>query len=125
MDDWSLLPSRNAVSEAAPDPQSTVTTTNNPLPDSPARVKRPNRRRSPMPSNKALDPAGLAWQFDDQSGAEPRNPSNYGRSPVHRNIKASPVHEIPASPLDISRPFMDDIGATLSCLSRTASDRNH
>ena len=41
MDDWSLLPRRNAVnSEPAPDHQSTMTTTTTPLPDSPARVKR-------------------------------------------------------------------------------------
>ncbi len=109
MDDWSLLPNRNAVSEAAPDPQSTVTTTNNPCQTHPPASSAPNRRRSSPPSNKALDPAGLARQFDDQPGAEPRNPSNYGHSPVHRDIKASAVHEIPASRLDISRPFMDDI----------------
>ena len=51
MDDWSLLPSRTAESEAAPNPQSTMTTTNY----LPARRAHPrqaphNRRRSPTPA---------------------------------------------------------------------------
>ena len=77
MDDWSLLPSRNAVSEAAPNPQSTMSTTTLPVPDSPARVKRPpqapithartTRRltRPGSPGNQATNP-----------GQSPKTPIN-------------------------------------------------
>jgi hypothetical protein len=53
MDDWSLLPRRNAVSEPAPNPQSPMTA-DNLLPDSPDRVK-----RQPAPISHAREPQRL------------------------------------------------------------------
>ena len=78
MDDWSLLPSRNAVSDPAPNPQSPMTTTT-----LPARLTRPRQAPPasadhPRPHHTALDPAGLAWQLINQSGAKPRNPNHPG-----------------------------------------------
>ena len=110
MDDWSLLPSRNAVSEPAPDPQSTMTTT-----ALRARLTRPRQAPPtgadyPRPRYMALDPAGLAWQLDNQSGAQPRNPSKYTTFTVHRDHPGIRTPKIPQSPLDTSRPFMDETG---------------
>ena len=75
MDDWSLLPRRNAAREPAPNHQSTMTNTT-----LPARLTRPRQAppigaRHPCPQTTALDPAGLARQPGDQSGAEPQNPT--------------------------------------------------
>ena len=113
MDDWSLLPSRNAVSEPAPNHQTPMTTTPL-LPDSPARVKRPqpapitharNTRRltrASAPGNQATNP-----------GQSPKTPYQPRRSMPHRNQSAIPKVKNPEPRLDITRPFMDDIGATL------------
>jgi hypothetical protein len=75
MDDWSLLPSRNAVREPAPDPQSTMTTTNAPCHTSPARVK----RHQPGAENPCTRTQRLTRQAEPgssatKSGAQPRNP---------------------------------------------------
>ena len=112
MDDWSLPPSRNAESEPAPNPQSTMTTTT-----LRARITRPRQApptgaEHPWPEDKALDPAELARHQDKEAREEPRNPRNYAAFTVHPNINACAAHEIPASPLDTSRPFMDDTGTT-------------
>src|ERR1700757_655636 len=82
MDDWSLLPSRNAVSEPAPNPQSPMTTTT-----LPARLPRPRQAPPagadhPRPQNTALDPAGLARQPINQSGANPQNPNHHRPHPT-------------------------------------------
>ena len=113
MDDWSLLPSRNAVSEPAPNPQTTMTTTT-----LPARLTRPRQAPPagadhPCPQTTALDPAGLAWQPINQSGAKPRNPNHHGPhpTPVSRaHTRASSHH---TRILDNTRPFMDDTGRLL------------
>jgi hypothetical protein len=80
MDDWSLLPRRNAVSEPAPDPQSPMTTTalharlTQPRQAPPAGADHPRSQRT------ALDPAGLARQPRHQSGAQPQNPNDPGHT---------------------------------------------
>ena len=108
MDDWSLLPSRNAESEPAPDPPSTMTTTT-----LPARLTRPRQAppagvTHPCPQPAALDPTALAWQPRNQSGAKPHNPSDRAphRDPASRTpIRNSPFH---TRALDNPWPFMDD-----------------
>jgi hypothetical protein len=125
MDDWSLLPSRNAVSEPAPNPQSPMTTTTPPLPDSPARVKRPQPAPiTPRPQHTALDPNELAWHPGNQSGAKPQNPDQSRRSMPHNNQSATPKVKDLEPRLDITRPFMDDTGglnaAALSLPGATA-----
>jgi hypothetical protein len=108
MDDWSLLPSRNAESEPAPNPPSTMTTTT-----LPARLTRPRQAppagvTHPRPQPAALDPTALAWQPRNQSGAKPHNPSDRAphRDPASRTpIRNSPFH---TRALDNPRPFMDD-----------------
>ena len=110
MDDWSLLPSRNAVSEPAPNPQSPMTTTT-----FPARLTRPRQAPPagadhPRPHRTALDPARLARQPLNQSGAEPRNPSKYTTFTIHSDHPGTRTQKIPQPPLDNTRPFMDDTG---------------
>jgi hypothetical protein len=75
MDDWSHIPDRNALSEPAPDPPSTMTST--PLP---ARLARPRQvpatgTNHPCPQTGALDPDGLAWRFATKPGLRPENPA--------------------------------------------------
>ena len=111
MDDWSLLPSRNAESEPAPNPQSPMTSPTLP----PARLTRPRQAPTagadhPRPQTTALDPAGLARQPSDQSGAKPQNPNQRRRSMPHRNQFETPKVKDIERPLDITRPFMDDTG---------------
>ena len=115
MDDWSLLPSRTAVSDAAPDPQSPMNTTSVPCQTHPPASSAPQPGADrPRPRNRALDPAELAWQQDEEAGAEPRNPSNTAK--IHRSPQPSSnrKQKIPRPPLDTSRPFMDDIGVFLA-----------
>src|ERR1700760_4925606 len=110
MDDWSLLPSRNAASEPAPNPQSPMTTTT-----LPARLTRPRQAPPagadhPRPHTTTLDPAGLARQPRNQSGAKPRNPNHpsHHRAPDTRaRTRTQTSHH---DRLDIHRPFMDDTG---------------
>ena len=113
MDDWSLLPSWDAVSEPAPKPQSTM----NNSATIPARLTRPRQARPARadhsrPQYTALDSAGLAWQHHNESGAEPQNPSKYTRFSVHRDHPALSTQKILALALDNTRPFMDDIEAS-------------
>ena len=64
----------------------------------------------PMPTTTALDPAGLARQPINQSGAKPQNPNHPGhhRPPDTRaRTRTSTSHH---NRLDIPRPFMDDTG---------------
>ncbi len=68
MDDWSLLPSRNAESEPAPNPQSPMTSPTLPLPDSPARVKRPQ-------------PASITHARNTRRLTQPRSPGNHATNP--------------------------------------------
>ena len=80
MDDWSLLPSRTAESEAAPNPQSTMTTTHYPsLPDELTRVKRPQ----PAPITHArktrrLTPSSSPGNHATNPGQSPKTPINQG-----------------------------------------------
>src|ERR1700733_9299932 len=114
MDDWSLLPSRNAAREPAPNPQSPTTTTT-----LSARLTHPRQAPTtsaghPRPQHMALDPTGLARQPGDQSEATPRNPNNHGRHlrppfpPCIRTSTCTPPG------LDNTRPFMDDTGGAIS-----------
>ena len=115
MDDWSLLPSRTAVSEAAPNPQSTMTTTTTPLPDELTRVKRPQ----PAPITHArktrrLTPPSSPGNHATNPGQSPKTPINRRRSMPHRNQSATPKVKDLERTLDITRPFMDDIGGSLT-----------
>src|ERR1700748_3634874 len=110
MDDWSLLPSRNAVSEPAPNPQSPKTTTT-----PPARLTRPRQAPPagadhPRPHTTTLDPAGLARQPRNQSGAKPRNPNHHGPHPTPVSRARTRTQTSHHDRLDIHRPFMDDTG---------------
>ena len=104
MDDWSLLPSRNAVSEPAPNPQSTMNTTT-----LPARLTRPRQAPPagadhPCPQPTALDPAGLAWQPATNPGRSPETPAITGlirhRPPEH----ALALHRTTPGPLTTPGP---------------------
>jgi hypothetical protein len=113
MDDWSLLPSRNAVGEPAPNLTSTMTATT-----PPARLTRP--RQAPTPGadhprlqNTARDPAGLAWELDNQAGAKPQNPNNPGHHAPSRHMHTNPHDKRPTNALYNPRPFMDDTGRLL------------
>jgi hypothetical protein len=82
MDDWSKVPSRQAVSEPAPNPPTTMSHDPERPPDSACRVKRPQPGADqPCPHNRPLDPAGLARHHLNQPGAEPRNPFTTGVIP--------------------------------------------
>ena len=124
MDDWSLLPSRNAESEPAPDPPSTMTTTT-----LPARLTRPRQAppagvTHPRPQPAALDPTALARQPRNQSGAKPHNPSDRAphRDPASRTpIRNSPFH---TRALDNPRPFMDDREAAIAQRGAPSSTRH-
>jgi hypothetical protein len=79
MDDWSLLPSRNAVSEPAPNPKSTMNTTT-----LAARLTHPRQAPKigidlPRPQYPALDPAGAHPATGNQSGAKPQNTNDLAR----------------------------------------------
>jgi hypothetical protein len=115
MDDWSLLPSRN-VSDPAPNPQSTMTTTEDVLSDSPGRVKRPQpapitRARKTRPLTRPASPNNKTTK----SGTSPETPAKDAKpimtlSKLSTDPSANFKNGQPS--LDITRPFMDDIGAT-------------
>jgi len=110
MDDWSLLPSRNAASEPAPNPPSPMTNT-----PTPARLTRPRQAPKagvdhPRPQNTALDPTGLARQPRNQSGAKPQTPTITGPHDHATSRQTARTSTTVSQPLDTSRPFMDDTG---------------
>jgi hypothetical protein len=107
MDDWSLLPSRNAVSEPAPNPQGTMSTTTLLVRLTRPRQAPPTDADQPRPRNTALDPHGLARQQDSQSGAKPRNPGAHRHPPSRTRPVTSTTRN---DSLDNTRPFMDDTG---------------
>jgi hypothetical protein len=112
MDDWSLLPSRNAVSAPAPNPKSTMTTTPHLL----ARLTRPRQappagadhhpRRQTTRLTRPRSPGTPATN----PGAKPRNPYQPRRSMPHRNHSVTSKAKDPNPRLDNTRPFMDDTG---------------
>ena len=111
MDDWSLLPSRNAESEPAPDHQSTMNTT---TPS--ARLTRP--RQAPQPvsithvrKDGALDPRELAWPTTQPIRGRAPKPLPTTVIMSHRAQSVIPKVKDLDTPLDITRPFMDDIEA--------------
>ena len=121
MDDWSHLPSRNAVSEPAPNHQSPLSPTTKPpipMPGSTRRVKRHHRRRAPLPAGRALDPPGRARQLSNEVRGRAPKPLLQPRIPMittpipHTNVKNG------QPPLDNTRPFMDDTGRLISCPGR-------
>ena len=81
----------------------------------PARLTHPRQAppagaEHPCPQTTALDPAGLARQPGNQSGAEPQNPNNPGHHcppDTRARTRTSTSHH---DRLDIPRPFMDDTG---------------
>src|SRR5438046_2374798 len=112
MDDWSLVPSRNAVSEPAPDLQSTMTATTL----FPARLTRPRQ----APRRRADHPARNAWRLTRTSS--PGQLGNQSRGNALKPLSAQAIHVSPQPishsqvkdterPLDTTRPFMDDTGA--------------
>jgi hypothetical protein len=75
MDDWSKIPSRQAVSEPAPNKQSPLNKHHpTECQTQPAASSAPTGADLSCPSPGALDPAGLARQQGSQAGATPRNP---------------------------------------------------
>ena len=119
MDDWSTFPDRNAVSEPAPNPQSPMSRpAPGPLPDSARRLKRPHRRRSPLPATQALDPTGLARQqtYEVQGEAPkplypPNDPTITAPQPSHQQ---HPNGNNLEPPPDTTRPLMDDNRSSIS-----------
>src|SRR5690242_19768872 len=113
MDDWSLLPSRDAVSEPAPNPQSTMNKTTT----LPARLTRP--RQAPpttapithTPNTRRLTRPPSPGTWTTNPGQSPRNPSKYTRFNTHRDHQRPTHRKFPDIALDNTRPFMDDIGA--------------
>src|SRR5947209_7064662 len=111
MDDWSLLPRRNAESEPAPNHPSPMTHTTRCLPDSPARVKRP----PPAPITHAQ--ASPRLTRPGSTGHQATNPGQSPKTPTSPGVTATPLRApartttTPKRTLDTSRPFMDDIGA--------------
>ena len=115
MDDWSLLPSRNAVSEPAPYHQSPLNQHSTPLPDSTRRVKRPppaprtpprwqRLTRQTEPGNAAMKPRGRAPKpFTYRTITTMNTPT---KQPNGTNLQP---------PLDTNVPFMDDIGVFVGC----------
>ena len=110
MDDWSKVPSRQAVSEPAPNHQSPM---NPPHTPTTARLTRsrqapPTGDGQPLPATQALDPTGVARQPGNEvRGEAPKPhypPDNPTITPTSRqtNVKNG------QPPLDITRPFMDD-----------------
>jgi hypothetical protein len=105
MDDWSLLPSRNAAREPASDPQSTLIAAKPcHLPDSPARVKRrrpdasqprPQARRLTRPRSpgtRATNPRGRAPEPLDPGGRYGGRSSGPDRIPgVERQNSTPPL----------------------------------
>ncbi len=112
MDDWSLLPSRNAESEPAPDPPSTMTTTTLPASLTRPRQAPPTGAEHPWPQSTALDPAGLVRQPGNQSGAKPQNPNKPGAQRPSTSRTSLRTSNTLKRSLDNTRPFMDDIGAS-------------
>ena len=110
MDDWSLLPRRNAAREPAPNHQSPMTTTTLPAKLTHPRQAPTTGARHPRPHYTALDPTGLAWQLINQSGATPRNPND--RAAIRDSRLPSAQSHTTRTPrgLDNTRPFMDDTG---------------
>ena len=111
MDDWSLLPSRNAVSEPAPNHQSPLNpTTSQPNARLDPPRQAPPRRREPLPAGRALDPPGRARQLCNEVRGRAPKPPLRPRIPMittpipHTNVKNG------QPPLDNTRPFMDDTG---------------
>ena len=114
MDDWSLLPSRNAVSEPAPNHQSPL----NPTalnPDArldPPRQAPPAGAENPCPQAERLTRQAEPGNPAMKSGAEPRNPFTTERSRRSPHANRTRTHK-PQPPLDNTRPFMDDTGRPL------------
>ena len=115
MDDWSLLPSRNAVSEPAPYHQSPLNPTLNPA----ARLDPPRQ----APTAGAANPCPLAERLTRQT--EPGNAAmkSRGRAPKPFTYRTITTMNTPTKqpngtnlqpPLDTNVPFMDDIGAFAS-----------
>ena len=94
----------------------------------PARLTRPRQAPPigaghPCPQTTALDPAGLARQPGNQSGAEPQNPNDPGHHcprDTRARTRTSTSHH---DRLDIPRPFMDDTGRLSLCRRLASRDR--
>src|SRR5689334_12733398 len=109
MDDWSNLPSRQAVSEPAPNPTATLTTT----PYLNARLSLPRQAPPRRPSPAAHSARRLTQQASPGStatkpGQSPETPFHNRPIPVdhpHRQRRRTSNGQ---TGLDIHRPFMDD-----------------
>ena len=115
MDDWSKVPSRQAVSEPAPNHQSplsrpaSTTARLSPPPQAPTHGADHAR-----PQHRALDPSGLTRQHGNQAGAEPRNPFYHRPIPLITPAPTQPNIKNSQTRLDIHRPFMDDDRLSIS-----------
>jgi hypothetical protein len=123
MDDWSKVPSRQAVSEPAPNHQSPMSQREHlPLPDSAGRVKRPPPAPLTRARIRALDPTGLARRHSKEVR---------GEAPKHRYLPSNPTMTATAqrpnvkngrTALDFHRPFMDDKPLSISADSYPGTD---
>src|SRR5690348_3949154 len=117
MDDWSHIPDRNAVNEPAPDPPSTMTTTALPASLTRRRQAPATGTDHPCPQTGALDPGALARRFRTQSGAVPPNRGNHGLLTHMPSRAATQKSTARTFILDITRPFMDDIGGEAEAIT--------
>ena len=108
MDDWSKVPSRQAVSEPAPNHQGTLTNPSNDRQTQPAESSADTGADQPCRQQQALDPPGLARQRHNQAGAEPRNPFYDRTIPMTTHTTPQANVKNGRTRLDIHRPFMDD-----------------
>jgi hypothetical protein len=75
MDDWSLLPPRNASPRTGAQPPEHHDHHRPSCQTHPPTSSAHSRSRPPAPTSTALDPAGLARQPINQPGAKPRTPT--------------------------------------------------
>ena len=128
MDDWSLLPRRNAVSEPAPNHQSPVNPTNSQTTarlDPPRQAPPPSAKEHPCSRKRRLTRQAEPGNSATKPGAEPRNPLLRPRIPMtttpipHTNIKNG------QPPLDNTRPFMDDVQQHPAAVGDRLDRTNH
>jgi hypothetical protein len=114
MDDWSPSPSRNAVSEPAPNHQSPMN--NSALTHcqtQPAASSANPGARRPLPATQALDPPGLARQQSNEVRGEAPKPLYPPDNPTITATSHQTNVKNGQSPLDITRPFMDDMRSSI------------
>ena len=119
MDDWSHIPARNAVSEPAPDPQSTMTTTALPASLTHPRQAPATGTDHPCAHTGCLTRAPSPGDLAPNPGLRPETAGNSGTSPIREAEQHTNVNGSHPQALDITQPFMDDIRAFVRAGRRT------